>query len=354
MDIRRIWAFIVSALITSLTVLHAEVKLPAIIGENMVIQNGRPVILWGWADAGEKVEVRGSWDNQTVSTQANSESRWQVKLVSPDLGGPYVIRIAGKNVIELDNIMCGEVWVCSGQSNMEFSVSAANNAQQEITAANWPKVRLFTVQKKIAMEPEVDCNGQWVECSPETVGDFSAVGYFFGRELHHDLGVPVGLIDSSWGGTPAESWTNAAHLRTIPEYAEQLDRIANIQRNLSAAMREYEAKKEEWRNNLLPKNTEWMKSGFGGTDWKTMILPQTWEKTEVGAFDGIVWFRKEVMIPSDWTGKSLELTLGGIDDMDSTYINGVRVGGLDGASHWLIPRKYIVPGENVKAGMAVR
>jgi sialate O-acetylesterase len=193
----------------------AMVRLPSVIGDNMVLQQKRRDPIWGWADPEEKVTV--SVDGRSESTTADSEGRWKVSLPELPAGGPYEITVAGKNSITLRNVLVGEVWVCSGQSNMEFPVVGAKNGQEEANAANDPQIRLFTVRKTVAEQPRVDTVGQWQECNPQTAPWFSAVGYFFGRDLRTSLSVPVGLIHASWGGTPAESWTSRPVLDRDPE-----------------------------------------------------------------------------------------------------------------------------------------
>jgi sialate O-acetylesterase len=187
---------------------RADIRLPAVVGDNMVLQAGDRVRLWGWADPNEEIEVGVSWRPFKWCIQADDRGDWQFVMNSPDAGGPYEITLKGKNTVAIRNILAGQVWVCSGQSNMQWSVGQSANAEKEVAAAKYPKIRLFSVERKVADTPQTDCTGKWVECSPETVGGFSAVGYFFGRELYKELKMPIGLIHTSWGGTPAEAWTS--------------------------------------------------------------------------------------------------------------------------------------------------
>ncbi len=186
----------------------AAVKLPAVIGDNMVLQRGRPVPIWGWAGKGEEVTVAVA--GQSLTTKADDQGRWKVVLDKLDVGEPLEMTVQGSSgsTLTLKNILVGEVWVCSGQSNMEFPLNAGKNAKEEAAAAQYPKIRLFTVKKNNTPQPQIDCSGNWTECSPATVGGFSAVAYFFGRDVFQQLGVPVGLIHTSWGGTPAQLWTS--------------------------------------------------------------------------------------------------------------------------------------------------
>jgi len=201
----------------------AEVRLPAIFGDNLVLQQTTEAPIWGWADANEKVTV--SFGEQTVTATADAQGKWKTAVKTPSFGGPFTLKVAGKDsTIQRKNVLVGEVWVCSGQSNMEWSVRRATNPDEEIANAQYPEIRLFTVRKSVSDTPVDDCQGQWAECSPESVGDFSAVAYYFGRKLHKELGIPVGLINTSWGGTRAEAWTSAEGLAGEPDFQPILDR----------------------------------------------------------------------------------------------------------------------------------
>jgi sialate O-acetylesterase len=198
------------------TIAAAAVKLPAVIGDNMVLQRGQPVPIWGWADKGEEVTVAVA--GQSLAAKADDKGCWKVILTKLDVGEPLTMTVKGSsgNTLVLKNILVGEVWVGSGQSNMEFGLNGCRNAQQEIAAAQYPKIRLFTVTKNNAPQPQIDCHGNWTECSPATVPGFSAVAYFFGRDVFQKLGVPIGLIHTSWGGTPAQFWTSRKVLESDP------------------------------------------------------------------------------------------------------------------------------------------
>ncbi|WP_187263503.1 sialate O-acetylesterase [Pontibacter beigongshangensis] len=195
--------------LSTLPDVRANVQLPAIFGNHMVLQQNAEVTIWGWARALEDVTVTSSWDQKTVKTKASNQAKWEVKLNTPAAGGPYTIKIEGYNTILLEDVLIGEVWLCSGQSNMEWSARAGiDNAEQAVAQADFPSIRFFSVAHRTADAPQLDLGGQWVVCTPETMKDFSAVAYFFGKDLHQNLKVPVGLINSSWGGTPAETWVN--------------------------------------------------------------------------------------------------------------------------------------------------
>ena len=223
----------------------ADVRLPAVIGDNMVLQQKTDALIWGWAAPDEKVYVEASWPSlfgkKKVETVADENGKWQITLRTPKAGGPYKITIKGSNTIELDNVMTGEVWICSGQSNMGFSLSRSSNAKQEIAAANYPNIRLMQLTHHAAEFPQEDCEGQWEVCLPETTSNFSAVAYFFGRELYQNLDIPIGLIQTSWAGTPIEAWTSIEVLKSEPEAKPILDRYAQID------LPKYEADYAAWK-----------------------------------------------------------------------------------------------------------
>lgn len=184
----------------------AEVKLPAIFSTHMVLQREVSIPVWGWAEPGEKVTV--SIAGQTKTTAANSEGKWTLKLDALSSRDPLTLTAKGKNTLTVEDVLVGEVWLASGQSNMQLQLNAVNNAPAEKAGATFPKIRVFTVERRAAITPESDCGGKWVVCDPATAGNFSAVAYFFGRDLHQTLAMPVGMIDASWGGTPIEAWTS--------------------------------------------------------------------------------------------------------------------------------------------------
>jgi len=206
------------------TAARADVRLPKVIASHMVLQRDMAVPIWGWADPGENVTV--TLGDCKVEATACEKGKWAVKLAAMKAGGPHSIIVAGKNTVTLEDILVGEVWVCSGQSNMQWSVQASDNAQEEIAAADYPKIRLFTVPPTVAEKPLDDCQGSWAACTPQTIPGFTAVGYFFGRALHKELGVPVGLINTSWGGTIAEAWTSQEGLSGDADFKPILDRAA--------------------------------------------------------------------------------------------------------------------------------
>lgn len=186
--------------------LLAQLRLPAIFGDHMVFQRNTDAPLWGWSYPGSEVAVTTSWDNEEVKTKASNTGTWKVDLRTPDAGGPFTVTIKSGSILTLQDVMVGEVWICSGQSNMEWSMNASADGKDDKASANFKDIRLFHAPKAGADYPQVIGEGVWKATTPETVAGFSAVGYYFGRRLHQELGVPVGLINVSWGGTPAEVW----------------------------------------------------------------------------------------------------------------------------------------------------
>ena len=234
-------------LLLSTGAIFADVKLPAVIGDNMVLQRGKASHIWGWADPNEQITVSVSWRTMSWEVTTDKEGKWSFEMSPPKTTGPHEMTLRSKNTITIKNILVGEVWVCSGQSNMQWSVRASANADQEIAGADYPKIRLFTVKRKVANEPQTNCEGSWTMCSPETVPGFSAVGYFFGRELHKELDVPIGLIHTSWGGTPAESWTRRGALEAVPDCLPILERFDEAMAKYPEAKKKYDEDVIKWK-----------------------------------------------------------------------------------------------------------
>ena len=203
---------------------QAEVGLPRVFGSHMVLQQEKPLVIWGWAQPNETVTVQIAAESRTA--QANERGEWKVELPAMKAGGPFTLTASGSSVVRLDDVMVGEVWLCSGQSNMEMGIGMARDGKQEIAAADYPGIRLLKVKKRWTPEPQSDIEGAWALCSPQSVaeggwGGFSAAAYYFGRELHKKLGVPIGLIDATWGGTKIESWTPPEGFAAVPALKQE-------------------------------------------------------------------------------------------------------------------------------------
>lgn len=350
----------VSVILGSSRVAHADVRLPALVSDGMVLQQKAPVRIWGWAADGERVTV--TLRGQSATAEARG-GQWAVTLKPLDAGGPFEMTIAGRNTLRVKDVLVGEVWLCSGQSNMEFSLDRSQAAKIDIDAAADPMLRMFTVQRQLAAEPKQDVSGgAWQSASPESRGGFSAVGFYFGRALRAARGVPVGLIHASWGGTPAEAWTSRPALEAwgLPESA--FEALGTPTR---AAQQVYERNLAAWAAAGKPQGAfddpgvqgaarAWS-AGRIGSEWRAMALPRAWEQAGPDLqVDGAIWFRREVTIPEGWKGRDLEVSLGAIDDADQTFFNGVAIGaiGPETPSHWAAPRRYTVGAANVRAGAA--
>lgn len=343
------WFFIFS-LICGLT--DAQVTLPRIFSNHMVLQQEIPVPLWGWATKGEKIQV--SFNGQTLSARADNNGRWKVTLAPMKAGGPFEMTIRGKNTLTLHDILIGEVWICSGQSNMEFPLSQVKDGANEVASANYPRIRLFTVPKKMSTLPLNDLDdGKWDLCTPETAAGFSAAGYFFGRHLHHELNVPVGLINSSWGGTIVETWMSREAAMADPDLSEWLASVGTL--DLEKAQAESVRKIAEWYQNLDKNdkglNERWFAAEYDDASWKEMNLPCLWETDYLPDYDGVVWFRKEfILSEEDALGEST-LELGPIDDSDFSFINGISVGST--INKYNVPRIYKVSAGVLRKGKNV-
>ncbi|MBN2019642.1 MAG: hypothetical protein JW749_05395 [Sedimentisphaerales bacterium] len=251
---RRSIALLVFIILTLSGFSSADVRLPSVIGDNMVLQQGMEVPIWGWADPCEQVTVTANWGSEKWEATAGQDGRWLVKIQPPRLlvedksgGGPYEMNISGKNTLSLKNILVGEVWVCSGQSNMEWPLSRADNAGQEVNEANYPQIRLFTVGRKVSYTPMKNCRGSWKVCNPQSAVAFSAVGYFFGRELHKELNVPIGLIKAAVGGTPVESWMSREYLEADADFQPILRRYEETAAHFPELYRKYQLEKKNYQ-----------------------------------------------------------------------------------------------------------
>ncbi len=224
--------------------LDAAVTLPRLISDHMLLQRDMPARIWGKANPGEAVTVK--FRGQSLSTKANTGGQWEVFLSPMKAGGPDTLRVEADNTITVQDVLVGDVWIASGQSNMQFSLSRARNAEQEIASANYARIRLFKVPLVTAREPRTDVEGEWSHCTPESAKDFTAVGYFFGRYLHKELHVPVAVIQTAWGGTPAEAWTSVEALKAEPSLHLFLNHWDRVMEEYPSEVLRYEAALKKW------------------------------------------------------------------------------------------------------------
>ncbi len=346
---------ILSACQTS-TELAKNITVNPLFSDNMVLQQKQKIPIWGTAKPGGEVIV--VLNEQEQKTTVTKDGKWRVDLLPVAAGGPYELLIKGKETLTIKNVLVGEVWICSGQSNMEMPVSGdwakVLNDSAEVANANYPDIRLFQVEKVMANTPQekLESDG-WKECSPNTVAKFSAVAYFYGRYLQKELDVPVGLIQTAWGGTVVEAWTSGKTLKKFDEFKDIVAYIENDKSTTEEKKALAEKKMNEWpdkiENILKSEGTldhGYQNDGYDISAWKSMKLPTVWEDQGLD-IDGVVWFSKEIDIPNAWKGEDLTLSLGGINDYDITWFNGKRVGrGVDVD----IQRTYNIPASLIKNG----
>jgi len=332
----------------------ANVKLPRIFSNNMVLQRNHAITVWGWADAKEKITVQ--FNHQTKTVTAGKDGQWKVILANEAAGGPYDLIVKGKNTITLTNVLVGDVWVCSGQSNMEWVVRNSNNAASEIAQANYPQIRHFKVPLTIATTPSSDLTGgEWNVCDPAHVGDFTAVGYFFARELYQTLNIPIGLINTTWGGTHSETWTSREAFEGSDEFRSMIQSMPHLNLDSIAKAKAIASQTRiEKLQGAVDESPEvvarWKNADFDDASWLTMPLPTIWEQQALGDVDGFVWFRKTFTLTADQAGKPAVLSLGAIDDNDQTYVNGKLVGSTNSYS---AKRVYNVDAGILKEGKNV-
>ncbi len=317
---------------TAFVVAQAKVVLPSYITDNMVVQRNSVMKITGHASSGSKVNVIAGWDSRSCEVKADSEGKFDISLDTPDAGGPYSIIIADKDSkVKVGNVLSGELWLCSGQSNMEFPVegwTSVMDADHVVSTARNPDIRLLQVKKRVAFSPQDDIEtnmGGWVEAAPNTM-DFSAIAYLYAKELRDSLKVPVGVIDATWGGTPAEAWTSYGFLKGVPGFEGELSAMESCGFDASRLRENYEKEMRAWMK-FAQKGGEEIRPGDKLTG---NVLPADYfERIGFGnGFDGIVWVQKEIDVPAEDAGKPMTLKLGAIDDEDVTYLNGVDFSSL--------------------------
>ncbi|TFF40733.1 sialate O-acetylesterase [Mucilaginibacter psychrotolerans] len=354
-------ALFLTALVATSLRADAKVILSSAFSDNMVLQQKTKAAIWGKAQPGKTVSVTTTWSTKKYSAVAGADGKWKVMLATPSYGGPYDITVSDGDAITLKNVLIGEVWVASGQSNMEFPVSGWSqvvNYQQELADANYPNIRLLQVEHVTSTEPLEDAKitgGGWLACTPQSVAQFSAVAYFFARDIYKKTGIPIGVIYSSWGGTIVEAWTSEGTVKQLPDLAKAYDKMKTLSKEQSLAL--YNTEAATWQVAIAAKDggyqngvAVWAAPTLDATNWKTIQAPGSWESTTLPDFDGIVWLRRKIAIPESWVGKPVQLSLGAIDDNDVTFINGEKIGETN---FYAAPRNYVIPADKVKAGEMV-
>lgn len=327
------YLFLIFSIVILSFALKAEVKLPKLVSSGMVLQRKEPIRIWGWANAGEEIKVTFKNKIYTVKTDKNGE--WLIKLDAQEAGGPFVMNI---NNVVIKDVLIGDVWLCSGQSNMEALMSRSNIQAKyikEIANCNYPMIRQFTVNRDMAFIPipDVSSDKGWVSANPETVLSFSAVAYFFAKDLYEKYKVPVGIINSSVGGTPIQSWVNSESLKNFSDY-EQIAQKFQDTTELARTLKAHQLKIDTWNKTILENdlgvNRQWfLESNQDEANWESVNdINKLGEKVNFPKY-GSMWFKTEINIPANLVGKAATLSLGMMLTQDVSYINGQKVGSIN-------------------------
>lgn len=347
------WAWIAACIASLCGAVHAEVRLPQFYGDHMVLQRQRPIPVWGWATPGEKVRV--SFHGQKRSAVANETGRWRVLLRPESAGGPYDLQVQGENVLTLRDVLVGDVWLGSGQSNMEWSVGDSMDAAREIAQSDYPLIRHIKVPKTIAWRPADDtAPAAWQISKPANVAAFGAVGYFFARHLHRQLGVPIGIVNASWGGSNLETWLSPQALLAQPELGgvnvpqDRQSYVARYRQRMSGAVERWQGRQWEVAKDVA----QWKTADYDDQAWATLRVPQYWEEQGLDGFDGVVWYRRTFELTAEQLAAGASLELGRIDDCDESFVNGQALGATcqwDAQRRYPVPDGLLKPGKNVVA-----
>ncbi|MXO06343.1 sialate O-acetylesterase [Flavobacterium sp. HBTb2-11-1] len=331
----------------------ANVRMPILFSDGMVLQRDKKIPIWGFADANESVEIH--FNKQVKKTTADKNGKWILNLSAEKAGGPFELTIIGKNKITIKNVLVGEVWICSGQSNMEFQVFKTMNAEKEMADANYPMIRHFGVAQDLSGTPKDDLKqGKWEEANKKNVGNFTAVGYYFARKLYAELKIPIGIINTSWGGTNVETWTSREAFENSPDFKAMIADVPTL--NVDSISKLYARKMnervEKIQGNPVSSDNEdsFKELSFNDNSWGELNTPSLWENQPLGDLDGVVWMRKTITLTADDLKNKAVLSLAKIDDEDITYVNGIEIGRN---TQYDLKRVYSVPGNVLKEGKNV-
>lgn len=334
----------------------ANVRLPKFFGNQMVLQRNQKIPVWGWANKNEKVTV--TFNQQTKTVNAGKDGKWRVDLEPENAGGPFTLTVKGKNQLTISDVLVGEVWICSGQSNMEFHVSSVMNFEKEIQSAHYPQIRQVEIIKDVSGLPKEDVtfDAAWKTATPENVKNFTAVGYFFAEKLYNELHVPIGLIHTSWGGTEVETWTSRKGFENSNEFKDMISKMPVVDLDSLSILKKKETDKRiADLQGGLPQSSaivaQWKDLSFDDSKWPAMNVPGLWETQSLPDVDGIVWLRKTIEIAPEDAGKTAQIELGQIDDSDDSYVNGTKVGST--YNKYAQNRVYAIPAGVLKAGKNV-
>ncbi len=337
-----------------------KIKLASVFTDNMVLQRDSNIPVWGTAAPESRLTIE--LGEQQVKTNVGIDGNWKVNLMPMNAGGPYNLKVTGEEIIEIKNVLLGDVWICSGQSNMAMSVEDIGNNfdnNKEISDANnYPDIRILTVEPMTSAVPKKEFTTDgWMICDENTIKEFSAVAYFFAKKIYTETKIPIGLINSSYGGTSIEAWTSSSSLQTIPAYRDVLESINKFASNDSAFIKEYNEKRDSWKTSSIYTDPGYPDVGqsykdfeFDASSWKKMNVPCLWYQDELTEFNGSVWYRKEIVIPENWKVGDFILNMGPIDDIDVTWFNGELLGSNE---LWDKPRQYVIPSRLIKHGKNV-
>ncbi len=333
--------------------LNAQIKLPKLISDGMVLQRDVEIPIWGWASANEKIVVR--FNGKTYKTTASASGEWKVNLRKMKSGGPYTMTISGKNNLEVKDILIGDVWLCTGQSNMVHQLDIHDVLYaDEIATANNPNIRHFKVPTTTSISgPQDDLDGgEWQKAVGEEVRPFSAVAYFFAKKIYEKNQIPIGLINASVGGTPIEAWIPKEGYKNIPDILKIIEEnqdstfVNNLKKNQPSVSKEVDEETDKGLIGVLP----WYDINFKPKNWRQINIPGYWEDQGVKDLNGVVWYRRDIDIPASMVGEKARVFLGRIVDADELYINGVKVGNK---TYQYPQRRYDVPDHLLKAGKNV-
>lgn len=337
---------------------NADVRLPKVISDGMVLQRDKPLKIWGWATPGEKVSV--SFVKKHYSAVTGTDGKWEVTMRPIPAGGPYTMNIAGTNKIEIADILLGDVWFCSGQSNMEMGMGDVAEKYENIIAQNQnPNIRQFLVPKNLndATKMHDDLNGgRWLPATGDNVNRFSAAAYFFALSVNKQERVAIGIINASWGGTPIESWISEEGYKSFPEIAKQVKRLSDtayinqMNRNNAENSRVQAARTDKKYDEGLIDNPKWYESAYTPNGWKDIMVPGFWSGQGLNNFSGVLWYRKEFNVVPSAANQRAKLYFGRINDNDEVYINGQlagRTGGQYANRMYALKQNLLVTGKNV-------
>jgi len=343
MKLKKILLLFIASM--SVTITTSQITLPKIVGNGMVLQRGEELKIWGWASAGEAVNVK--FNKKTYATTTGKDGMWSIKLPTMKAGGPYTMEVKGKNTIMLKDILIGDVWLCAGQSNMVHQMRLHNvRYADDIAKADNVQIRQFFVPNTTnLLAPQNDYKeGEWKTATSANIGDFSAVAYFFAKKLYEEYKVPIGIVNASWGGTPIESWISEDGFKKFPDVLETVTKNKDTAYIASQTAKGGSNKPEPEDKGLTSK---WYTNEYIEKGWHTIAIPGYWEDQGVRDLDGVVWYRRVIEVPQSMAVDKVKLFMGRIVDADEVYINGKKIGNTT----YLYPqRRYEVPKGILQAG----